>query len=114
MSTFYCLFGCQEQAGYVQIEVFSDVFVRNRFKRRKFVDAGIVHKHIYVPKLLLDLRKQSLDVLRVGNVPLNRNRLAAFLVDSGDDRIGAILAVDIVCMDNIGVSHDNSGPSAAK
>lgn len=79
-----------------------DVLRCNRFQRRKFVSPCIVHKNIYPPQFFLDLRKQSLDVFRLGHVSLNRNRLPAFLLNSSDDRIRAILAAHIV--------HGHGGP----
>jgi hypothetical protein len=38
---------------------------------------AFVHKHIYLSKLLLDFRKESMDLLGFRNVSLNGNGLAA-------------------------------------
>ncbi len=86
----------QDQAEHVEIELAPEVLHRHLFERGKLVDAGVVDQAVELAEGLRRFGEQTLDILRLGHVRLDRDRFAAVARDRRDDAVGTGLAGGIV------------------
>ena len=75
-------------------------FRTRRSAKSTFIDPGAIDDDVEPPECRLGLRKEPLDIGRLGDVGLDRDRPASVALDLGHHTIGAFLARRIV--DNYG------------
>jgi hypothetical protein len=83
-----------------------ELFRRHALQRSKRGHAGVIHQHIHLPVLLLDLRERSRDLLGFREVTLHRLRLPAALHNRRHHPVRPLAARRIV--------HDHSRTLSAQ
>src|SRR5260370_1078354 len=86
----------EEQAEYIEIELFVEMLGRNRLERQELVGARIVYQNIQLSIRILGFGEETSYVLWLGDVSLDGNRFSAFLSNALNDGVGAGLAGCVV------------------
>src|SRR5262245_53894278 len=89
----------EERTFEVEVELFVPNFLRRLFHRHGAEHTGIVHHDVHRPVGLDHASDQTLDLLDLGTIGLERLCLAAAGPDVGDDLVGLVLALGIVHRD---------------
>ena len=61
-------------------------------ERRERVNAGVVHQDVDLVVRFLGLGEELVDLFRLGEIRLQRDRLPALFLDVGDHLVGPFLA----------------------
>ena len=77
--------GGQQQAQHVDVELLVEVLGRDPLDGAEFVDAGVIDQRIDGAEFARHLLHKRPDGIRIGQVPLHRDRLAARCRDFSDE-----------------------------